>query len=234
MNWTTSYTGTGLAATITMPANGTYTFRVKATKTGYADSGYTYGKNTCAVILTCSAPMSLTVPATNTTESFYVRWGSSSTSGVTYELYNSTDGVNWTAAYSGANISSNVTVTANGTYSFRVKAVKAGYVDSAYTTSSTSCAVTFTCGAPTSLAVPATNTTGSIYVRWGSSSTSGVTYELDYSTDGVNWTVAYSGANISSNVTVANGTYSFRVKAAKTGYADSAYTTSITSCIVTK
>ena len=81
--------------------------------------------------------------------------GASSTSGVTYELYNSTDGVNWTAAYSGANISSNVTVTANGTYSFRVKAVKAGYVDSAYTTSSTSCAVTFTCGAPTSLAVPA-------------------------------------------------------------------------------
>ena len=140
---------------------------MKATKTGYADSGYTYGTSTCAVTLTCSASANLTVPATST--GFVMpTWYASGTSGVTYVLQYSTDGREQTTSYTGTGLAATITMPANGTYTFRVKATKTGYADSGYTYGKNTCAVILTCSAPMSLTVPATNTTESFYVRWGS------------------------------------------------------------------
>ena len=234
VTWTNAYSGTNTYYYAIATTNGAYTFRVKAIKSGYADSSYTTAGNSCAVTLSCGPPTSLTVPTSNTTGSIYVYWGSSNISGVTYVLDYSTDGVTWTNAYSGANTYFYATATVNGNYTFRVKATKTGYADSTYTTASNGCAVALSCGAPSSLTVPSSNTTGSIYVYWGSSNISGVTYALQYSTDGTTWTNAYSGTNTYYYApATANGTYSFRVKATRTGYADSAYTTAGNSCAVT-
>jgi hypothetical protein len=95
--------------------------------------------------------------------------------------------------------------------------------------------VSLPAGVLVSINAPSTNTNGSLYVYWGSSSKSSSSYTLEQSTDGSIWTGVYTGTNNYSYVGVtANGTYTFRVKAAKTGYGDNAYTTSATGCIVTK
>ncbi len=80
--YTPAYNGPSLGANVAVPANGTYTFRVKATKTGYVDSAYSATKS-CTVTLICGAPATITVPGTNTTGSFLVNWGASNVSGVT-------------------------------------------------------------------------------------------------------------------------------------------------------
>ncbi|NTV50429.1 MAG: hypothetical protein HGA20_12400, partial [Geobacteraceae bacterium] len=235
-NYTTVYSGTSLYKyNITMAANGTYIYRVKAIKTGYAESDYTT-TNSCSVTLKCGAPISLTVPNTNSTGTIDVTWKASSVSGVTYVLERSSDnGENYTTVYSGTSLYKyNITMAANGTYIYRVKAIKTGYAESDYTTTN-SCSVTLGCGAPTSLTVPATNTTGIVYVTWGSSNVSGVTYTLEQSSDdGQNYTTVYSGTSLYKNNSVPNGTYTYRVKATKTGYISSDYTYSAVSCTVTK
>ncbi|NTW81468.1 MAG: hypothetical protein HGB32_15185, partial [Geobacteraceae bacterium] len=236
IDYTTVYSGTSLYKdSITMAANGTYIYRVKAIKTGYAESDYTT-TNSCSVTLMCGAPSSLTVPATSTTGTIDVSWGASSASGATYVLERSNDnGENYTTVYSGTSLYKyNITMAANGTYIYRVKAIKTGYAESDYTTTN-SCSVTLGCGAPTSLTVPATNTTGIVYVTWGSSNVSGVTYTLEQSSDdGQNYTTVYSGTSLYKNNSVPNGTYTYRVKATKTGYISSDYTYSAVSCTVTK
>ena len=175
-----------------------------------------------SVTLACGAPSQITVPAVNTTGSVYVSWGASNISGVTYVLEYSKDGASWTQAYSGIGKAYNFTA-ANGNYDFRVKANKSGYADSGYTEGANVCAVALACGAPSQITVPAGSTTGSVYVSWGVSNISGVTYVLEYSKDGASWTQAYSGIGTAYNFTAANGNYHFQVKAKKLGYADSGW-----------
>jgi hypothetical protein len=164
-----------------------------------------------------------------------VSWGKSSVSGVTYVLERSFNGNDYTVVYTGTALYKNsITMAANGTYIYRVKAFKTGYADSDYTTTN-SCSVTLICSAPTSLTVPATNTTGIVSVTWGKSSISGVSYTLEQSSDnGYSWIPVYNGTLLYKNNTVPNGTYKYRVKATKTGYDSSAYTYSTISCTVTK
>ncbi|HLO26674.1 MAG TPA: S8 family serine peptidase, partial [Geobacteraceae bacterium] len=109
---------------------------------------------------TLAAPSSIIVPASNSTGSFQVSWSTSNVSGVTYILESSKDNGAYTMAYSGTKYWANITVPANGTYTFRVKAIKAGYTDSAYS-ATRSCTVSLLCGTPASLTVPASNSTGS-------------------------------------------------------------------------
>ena len=230
--YTTVYSGLTNAATVTVATSGTYTFRVKATKSNYADSAYTTSGN-CVVTLLCGAPATITAPATNTTGKITVSWSTSNISGVTYVLEASKDGGAYTTVYSGLTNAATVTVATSGTYTFRVKATKSNYADSAYTTSG-NCVVTLICGAPATITVPATNTTGNITVSWSTSNISGVTYVLEASKDGGAYTTVYSGLTNAATVTVAtSGTYTFRVKATKSNYADSAYTTS-GNCVVTR
>ncbi|GFO55262.1 hypothetical protein GMSM_22690 [Geomonas sp. Red276] len=230
--YTAAYIGTATVAMVTVPAGGSYTFRVKAMKSGYADSPYS-ATATCLVTLTCGPPTSLTVPATNSTGSIKAAWAAGSVSGTTYQLEYSRNGGAYTVAATVTTTVVMVTVTANGTYTFRVKAMKSGYADSPYSATS-SCTVTLACGMPAPIVVPATSSTGSVKVAWGTSNVSGVTYQLQYSKDGGPYTAAYSGTATVAIVTVpASGTYVFRVKAVKSGYADSPWNVS-SAVVVTK
>ncbi|KAF0220768.1 MAG: peptidase S8/S53 subtilisin kexin, partial [Geobacteraceae bacterium] len=139
--FTEVYSGTNTFANIAVTANGTYTYRVKAQKTNYDTSGYTPGSTGCVVHLACGKPASLTVPATNSTGTFWITWSASDVSGATYVVEQSKDGGTFTEVYSGMNTSANITVTADGTYTYRVQAQKGGYDASDWTTGSTTCAV---------------------------------------------------------------------------------------------
>jgi hypothetical protein len=231
--------GLSTSATVAVSVVGSYTYRVKATKAGYAESGYTNGSNPCvvsSVLPQCGAPSYLNVPVTNTTGTLSINWGGSNVTGVTYMLEVSTDGGgNWTAAYTGINRSVNLPISSDGIYTFRVKATKAGYNDSSWRNGSNDCQVTLTCGTPSSLSVPLTNTSGSYSVTWGSSNITGVTYVLEVSNNGGgSWGTAYSGPNRSINITGAtSGSYLYRVKAIKSGYADSNWR-SAGPCVVTR
>ena len=99
-------------------------------------------------------------------------------------------------------------------------------------------APTETCATPSSIVVPATNTTGAYTITWGSSSTASVAYILEEATNNgfsSGLRTAYSGASTSTSITgQATGvTYFYRVKAARSGYADSAWQTGVNGCVVT-
>ncbi|MBU5615388.1 S8 family serine peptidase [Geomonas azotofigens] len=225
--------GTATYAYPKVAQNGSYTFRVKAVKTGYADSPYTVAANACLVTLVCGAPASITVPATNSTGQFQVSWGSANVSGVTYVLESRLGDGAWAELTRGTATYAYPKVTQNGSYAFRVKAVKTGYADSTYTTSVNACTVTLVCGAPATMTVPATNSTGQFQVSWGSGNVSGVTYVLEYRLGDGAWselsrvTATYAYPKVAQN-----GSYGFRVKAVKSGYADSPYTVSANACVV--
>ncbi|HSC70366.1 MAG TPA: hypothetical protein VLH58_03385 [Candidatus Methylomirabilis sp.] len=133
--YVTAYSGTNAWADIVATVSGVYTFRVKATRAGYADSGYT-ATGSCVVTLACGTPASIIVPATNASGSFQVYFGASNVTGVTYLLEQSRDGGAYITVYSGTNAWANITATASGVYTFRVKATKPGYADSAWKVSS--------------------------------------------------------------------------------------------------
>ena len=61
---TAAYTGTALSAAIHKTANGTFYYRVKATKSGYTDSGYVVSSTACVVTIpTISLPVAIDDPA---------------------------------------------------------------------------------------------------------------------------------------------------------------------------
>ncbi|NTV50428.1 MAG: hypothetical protein HGA20_12395, partial [Geobacteraceae bacterium] len=177
--FTAVYSGTSRSnVTIPVTTNGIYTYRVKAAKSGYADSEFTTGSNTCSVALKCGAPSYLTVPANNSTGSIAISFGASNINGVTYILEQKFNDGPYTIVYSGTSKSKDLTVTADGTYTYRISAIKNGYADSDYTTTNT-CNVALKCGAPSYLTVPANNSTGSIAISFGASNINGVTYILE-------------------------------------------------------
>ncbi|MBJ6751060.1 fibronectin type III domain-containing protein [Geomonas anaerohicana] len=205
------YSGTNTSFNVTGKANGKYNYTVKASKAGYADSAVK-GPVTVDVNLTCGSIGSIWTPATSNSGNYEVGWTASATSGVTYKLFEGA-----TEIYSGPATSFNVTGKANGKYSYTVKAIKAGYVDSPSTGPAT-VEILLACGGIDSLWTPASSSTGSYQVGWTASSTTGVTYKLYEGT-----TEIYSGPNTSFMVAgKTNGDYSYTVKAIKTGYGDSA------------
>jgi len=224
------YSGTTSYATVMLTTGGSYSFRVKATKSCYGDSVYTTA--CCVVTFVCGTPAYLAVPAASSNGNFQVYFGASNVGGVTYVLEMSTSGGPYAVVYSGTTSYTTVTLTTGGTYAFRAKATKSGYADSAYTAAAT-CVVTFVCGIPAYLAVPASSSNGSLQVYFGASNVGGVTYVLEMSTNGGAYAVIYSGTTSYTTVTLTTGgTYAFRAKATKSGYADSAYTAAAT-CVVT-
>jgi kumamolisin len=143
-NWTTTYTGTARYANVSFPASGTYTFRVKATLpgTGWLDSPWTYGSQQCVVTLTCLPSAHLIITYPTSTGPVMPNWYASPTPGVTYVLQYSTNGVNWTTAYTGTARYANLVMPVSGTYTFRIKATLSGRLDSTWTYGSQQCVVT--------------------------------------------------------------------------------------------
>lgn len=218
------YSGTNAWTAVTVPASGSYNFRVKATKIGYGDSAYS-ATRVCSVTLICGVPGSLSVPTSSSSGLLQISWNASTIAGVTYVLEMSKDTGAFVPAYSGTDPRTTITVATNGTYRFRVKAIKASYADSAYSAIK-SCTATLVCGAPATISVP-TSSTGTVQLNWGSSNVAGVTYVIEMSRDGGAFLPAYKGTYTWTAIAVpADGTYTFRVKATKAGFADSTWKTS--------
>lgn len=137
-----AYSGTGRSIGITGRANlKTYYYRVKATKSGYADSGWRNGAQGCAIPGTAAvaAPTSLTFTSI-ILHGYTLKWGASVTSGASYILEEATNSA-FTAglrtAYSGTAKSVNITSrTTDKIYYYRVRAITAGSKDSAWRTGS--------------------------------------------------------------------------------------------------
>jgi subtilisin-like proprotein convertase family protein len=90
------------------------------------------------------------------------------------------------------------------------------------------------CNPPASITVPSASS-GAYNVSWGASTTTGVTYVLEESEspDFSIVSTAYSGSALSAGITKASdGIFYYRVKASRSGYTDSTYSTSATGCVV--
>ncbi|MBI5102577.1 MAG: DUF1566 domain-containing protein [Nitrospirae bacterium] len=228
--FTNVYTGTALSKSIAGLSNGSYIYRVKATKTGYAESGWRTS-SPCVVTLALNTP-TIYVPPTSSTGSFVVSWGGNNV-GATYVLEVSANGgATFTNVYTGTALLKAITGLSNGSYIYRVKATKTGYVSTGWRTSSP-CVVTLALNTPT-IYVPPTSSTGSFVVSWGGGN-AGATYVLEVSANGgATFTNVYTGTALSKSITgLSNGSYIYRVKATKTGYVSSGWRTS-NPCVVTR
>ncbi|GAB4489407.1 MAG: choice-of-anchor D domain-containing protein [Thermodesulfovibrionales bacterium] len=139
------YTGTARTVTLTGKANGTYWYRVKATRTGWTDSAYRNGSNSCTVAVTLAAPTYFTVPA-NSSGNIQLTWGPSSMTGVTFVVEESmfSDFSVLTLAspvYTGTAQSTTLTGRTTGTYYYRVKATKSGWTESVWKNGSNGCVI---------------------------------------------------------------------------------------------
>ncbi|NJC88969.1 MAG: hypothetical protein FIB02_10660 [Desulfuromonas sp.] len=239
--------GTGLSQAISGRTYGkTYYYRVKATKDGYADSGYRTGVVGCAYPGTTivGSPASIVVPPADSDGTYDVKWTASATQGATYvleEASNPAFTLNLRVVYSGPGLKKSFTARpASKTYYYRVKAIVAGAMDSAWRTNMYGCAVPGTelTGAPAGITVPTADPDGGYTVEWLASATPNVTYVLEEALDpafinGVR--TAYVGTGLSTPISGRreNKTYYYRVKAILgAGTMDSVYTVPINGCAI--
>jgi hypothetical protein len=213
-NPTNAYTGANTTFPVSGKSSGTYWYRVRATN-GAGSSVWTPSANGCQIVPP-AAPVPLTVPASSSTGTYGVSWGSAS-GAVTYELEEDT-----TSAFSAPTRVSSAASTswtavgkANGTYYYRVRSVN-GAGQSGWTTDTVGCLVSLVApGAPASVTVPVSSSTGSYGVSW-SAATGANRYEVEEATDAGFATAAsvYVGGLTALPVSgKANGTYWYRVRA---------------------
>jgi FtsP/CotA-like multicopper oxidase with cupredoxin domain len=231
--WTAGPSGTAASVTITVPANGSYLFRVSVTATGYARSAYTQS-SACTVNANAQPAAALTVPAISNDGSIPLSWTASATPGVTYLLYESKNGGAYSQVASTTATAATLTGRTNGTYTYQVKAVATGWGDSTLANGSNACVVTLIAQPVPALTVPATSTDGTIAISWTSSPTPGVTYQLYQSKNGGAYALVATTTATSVTLTGrTNGSHVFRIKATLAGWADSSWTTGSNACVVT-
>lgn len=125
----------------------TYYYRVRAQKTGYANSVWRAGSRGCAVPggIRVAAPASISSPSGDADGSYVVRWGKSATAGATYVLEEATSPdfeAGRRVAYCGPSLQKAMTGRTRGaTYYYRVKAVKPGARDSGFRAAARGCAI---------------------------------------------------------------------------------------------
>src|SRR6185369_15179226 len=146
-----------------------------------------------------------------------VGWMASSTSGVTYILEESTSAAFTTSTqvYSGSATTANLPGHGSGTYYYRVKVTKAGYIDSSWRAVPSGCVVSVALPASGWIYADGSANNGTIGVGWMASSTSGVTYILEESTSAAftTSTQVYSGSATTANLPGhGSGTYYYRVR----------------------
>ncbi len=224
-HYTPVYQGSASSVSIPVTKEGAYSFRVKAIKSGLADSGWTLSSE-CQSVL--GAPGSMVVQASSSDGSMALSWGASNTPNVEYVVEMTADnGASYTQVYKETATSAVVTVGSDGTFGFRVKAVKENYTDSAWVAGG-NCVVVRACSRPTSINATAYASAQKFTVNWAASATSGVTYSLEMSSNGGStYSQVYSGGGLSADVPVtSSGSYRFRVKATKAGMQESSWKTS--------
>ncbi|MBI5634305.1 MAG: M6 family metalloprotease domain-containing protein [Nitrospirae bacterium] len=188
------------------------------------------------VAVPAGAPATVSVPQASTSGIITLSWSESVTAGVTYVVEESTSPDFTTAltqVYSGPLRTVTLSGRVNGTYYYRVKAIKEENADSVWRDGGNGCTVIVKAIGPTWIYVPASSNNGSIYVYWGTTPTPGGSFELEESKDGGAYANVYSGSNRSVTLTGrTNGAYSYRVRVVADGYNASDWRTGGNSCVV--
>jgi RHS repeat-associated protein len=211
------YTGTSLSYVDPGKAVGTYTYRVKACNTVSTFTSCSGWRTATAVNVSLPAvPANLTGPATDTDGAFTISWDAA-TGAATYELQESSNGVDWSTIQNTSAISKAVTGKGNGTWYYQVRACNNPGC-SPWFTPPISVIVAITPGVPPSAsASPATSYDGSHTVSWTASSGTVTAYELERKLGAGAYGNIYTGTSLSYvDPGKAVGTYTYRVKACNT------------------
>ncbi|GAB2789967.1 RHS repeat protein [Dyella kyungheensis] len=193
------------------PGDGRYAYRVRAC----SDKGCSAWTNSSTITVAHppATPSSIQAPSSSS-GNFTVQWASAAYA-TSYTLEQSANGGSWSAVYSGSLTQYAASVTATGSYGYRVKSCNAtacsGYV------TSNSVAVTIPPNAASSVAVSNGSLTGSYTVSWtGVSGAS--TYTLQEQVNGGGWsTVRADGVTNWSTSGRSAATYGYRVQACNAG-----------------
>ena len=214
-SWSTVYTGSGTSKAFSGKGNGNYGYRAEACNVaGCGDWSVTA---TVSVLFPPPTPTSITVPATSSTGVIPISWSASPTA-TNYDLHESLNGGAWTLIVQGnTSTSATVTVSASGSYVFLVSANNSSGWNG-QVLASKPVVVTFPPTSAPSLSVPATNSSGSYTVSWGS--VSGATsYTLQEQANGGGWSTTYSGSAASKAFSGKShgASYGYRVEACNAG-----------------
>ena len=177
-----------------------------------------------------AAPSSISVPSSNSSGSYTVSWKRVLGHTISrYELYEKKNTSSWIKVFSGLNLQASYSNKEEATYQYRVRACTV-YGCGDYRTSN-SFVVLARPGTPSSITVPASNSTGAFSVSWGAASGIVKYYELyelnhncsvtktlvdesndDNCTENI-WRKIYSGYSLSQSLSGKdNGDYSYKVR----------------------
>jgi YD repeat-containing protein len=208
------YSGSATSKSFTSKPNGYYYYRVRAC--GIECSGYQTGAG--RVQVRPGAPASISSPAESTTGTYTVSWAAATGSFTRYELEEATNAQfdNATRVHNNIATRYDAMGLGNGTYHYRVRACgNSGpcsiFRDGAQTT------VILPPGAPLSISVPTTSSSGDYFIGWGQAASGTVTtYEL-YESGNSSFTGAtliHKAASAGLAITGKNtGVYYYRVRA---------------------
>ncbi|KAG9601748.1 hypothetical protein KCV01_g7457, partial [Aureobasidium melanogenum] len=205
--WSDLYSGSGTAASVANPGDGTYAYQAHACNANGCSAWVAGG--TVRVAHIPPAPASINVPGSSTGV-VGVSWAATAYA-TAYTLEQSVNGGGWGAIYSGGATSFSLQEGATGTYSYRVKACNAngcgGYVTSG------GVAVTLPPASAPSISAPGSSNNGSWTVSW--TGVAGATsYQLSESVNGGGWTlVQANGSGSWSTGGRGDGSYSYVVAA---------------------
>jgi YD repeat-containing protein len=205
-NGTTSWSASGRS-------NGSYAYRVQACNVG--GCGPWSGTGSTTVLLPPAAPASISIPATSNGP-VAVNWAASATA-TSYTLQHADYGVTgWSTIYTGGATGYTQPETVTAVWIYQVQACNAGGC-SAFRASSGGVTVTIPPASAPSLSVPASSSTGSYTVSWGSVG-GATTYTLQEQVNGGGWTTVQATSATSESFSgKGNGSYGYRVQACNTG-----------------
>jgi YD repeat-containing protein len=191
--------------------NGTYGYRVQACNVG--GCGPWSAAHSVVVLLPPLVPASISVPATSN-GSIAISWAGSATATI-YGLDQSINGGTWARVYAHNATSTNVVVSASGSYRYRAYACNSsgcsGYATSGAVT------VTLPPGSAPNPSGPASNHTGSYTISWGSVS-GAASYTLQEQVNGGGWTTLQTNSAVSRAISgKGNGSYGYHVRACNVG-----------------
>ena len=190
--------------------SGTYGYRVQACDSAGCGPWSATGSTTVSIPTAPATAPALSVPATSTTGSYTVSWGSVSSAG-SYTLQQRINGGGWTTVSASAAQSWNASGEASGSYGYQVQACNAVGCGP-WSAVGTDTVTLPPIPATPSLSVPSTNATGSYTVSWAGV-TNATSYNLQQQVNGGGWVAVSASAATSWAASNPNGTYGYQVQA---------------------
>ncbi len=222
----TSYNDTGLTA------NTSYTYRMIATNAS-GDSPFSREVTATTLPITApSAPSNLTATVVSSTQ-INLSWTETSTDVTGFKIERKTGSGTYAqigTALANATSYNDTGLTANTSYTYRVRATNTGG-DSNYSNEASATTSDNPPQAPTNLAATAISSSA-INLTWTDNSNNETGFKVERSTDGINFTqIAVPAANVTTytdNGLTANTPYTYRVRARNTS-GDSDYSNKVTT-----